>query len=193
MVKAFLSIFAFGAIIVLSGCDLSGHITPEEEPITVPVEPVAEVKTADEALPEAVAAKRDQILETLELNSVWRLARFADQEEDFRSNYGALSHYDHWYILRRAGISPIEKTKQVLEQPYGVKDFGAERFYIWPYFATRAPEELDMSRLSFTERTVLVDLIGEDGIARLEAGEPYPGWRVAIRQDGSWAYLLQDN
>ena len=183
----------------LASCDLSDRIDPQRPEV---VEPVPEsdlaeapaIESADvDALPDAVAAKRDQILETADMDSIRRLVYLADDYDGFRSNYGDIAHYDHWYILKRAGIDPIVAVREILSEPYGVKDFGAEKYYIWPAFASRRPEDLDFSRLTFAERARLQELIGDDGIARVEAGEPYPGFRLAIRQDGIWVYLLEDN
>ena len=196
--RGFLFICGLIAIAMLTACDLSGQI--DREPNRETVTPLPETdrapteESADiEALPEAVAAKRDEIIGVLEQDSIRRLVNLAEQYPDFRSNYGEIRHYDHWYILKRAGIDPVIATQKILSEPYGVKDFGAEKYYIWPAFAARAPEELDFSRLSFAERASLQELIGEDGLERLKAGETYPGFRLAIRQDGTWVYLLQDN
>ena len=144
-------------------------------------------------LPPAVQEKLDLIRETLEQDSIRALVRLAEQEPDFKSNYGGLNHYDHWYIMKRAGLDPIEKTLIILDEPYGIKDFGVHKFYIWPEMATRPLDELKLNRLSFEDRATLARLVSEDGIKRLEDGEPYPGFRLAIREDGSWAYLMQDN
>lgn len=201
---AFMRRYGIGGAILaslfgLASCDLSDRIDPQRPEV---VEPVPEsdlaeapaIESADvDALPDAVAAKRDQILETADMDSIRRLVYLADDYDGFRSNYGDIAHYDHWYILKRAGIDPIVAVREILSEPYGVKDFGAEKYYIWPAFASRRPEDLDFSRLTFAERARLQELIGDDGIARVEAGEPYPGFRLAIRQDGIWVYLLEDN
>lgn len=190
--------FGLAALACLQACDLSDKIDTQrpkaaEETALAEVEQPTEESTDIEALPEAVAAKRDEILAVLDNDSIRRLVNLANKYEGFRSNYGDIRHYDHWYILKRAGIDPIIATRKILSEPYGVKDFGAEKYYIWPAFAARQPEELDFGRLSFSERARLQDLIGEDGIERLKKGEAYPGFRLAIRQDGAWVYLLQDN
>ena len=201
---AFMRRYGIGGAILaslfgLASCDLSDRIDPQRPEV---VEPVPEsdlaeapaIESADvDALPDAVAAKRDQILETADMDSIRRLVYLADDYDGFRSNYGDIAHYDHWYILKRAGIDPIVAVREILSEPYGVKDFGAEKYYIGPAFASRRPEDLDFSRLTFAERARLQELIGDDGIARVEAGEPYPGFRLAIRQDGIWVYLLEDN
>lgn len=189
-------------LVGLSACDLSDKIEARPEvtaPVAAPEEVVADPQPVTEEhaeldqLPEAVAAKRDEILDVLKTNSIRRLVRLAEENPDFRSNYGDLRHYDHWYILKRAGIDTIRETERILNESYGVKDFGAEKYYIWPGFAARTPEELEFSRLSFSERARILDLLGENGIERLKSGESYPGFRLAIRQDGTWVYLLQDN
>ena len=201
---AFMRRYGIGGAILailfgLASCDLSDRIDPQRPEVVEPV-PEADlaeapaIESADvDALPDAVAAKRDQILETADMDSIRRLVYLADDFDGFRSNYGDIAHYDHWYILKRAGIDPIIAVREILSEPYGVKDFGAEKYYIWPAFASRRPEDLDFSRLTFAERARLQELIGDDGIARVEAGEPYPGFRLAIRQDGIWVYLLEDN
>jgi hypothetical protein len=45
-------------------------------------------------------------------------------------------------------------------------------------------------KLSFQDRRRLEELIGEDGIARIRAGEGYPGMRTAIAEDGTWIYYV---
>lgn len=194
-IRVFLSA---GLIVLLGACDLSDEIdnnSPRSE-VVARVEKASEEPpgehTADE-LPEAVAKTRDEILAIIETGSIRSLARMADAQQGFRSNYGNLNHYDHWYIMKRAGLDPLEKTAEILKQPFGIKDFGAEKYYIWPALAVRAPEDLDFSRLSFSERATLSELVGEDGIERMKAGEAYPGFRLAIREDGRWVYLLHDN
>ncbi|MAK61449.1 MAG: hypothetical protein CMK09_10750 [Ponticaulis sp.] len=186
------------ALAGVQACDLSDRIdpqanrpgaTPTPQATSSPTEESADIN----ALPEPVAAKRDEILEVMERNSIRRMVNLADDFDGFRSNYGDLRHYDHWYILKRAGIDPIVETQRILAEPYGVKDFGAEKYYIWPSFAARQPSELAFSRLTFAERAKLQELLGEDGMERLQNGEAYPGFRLAIRQDGVWVYLLQDN
>ncbi|MBN04943.1 hypothetical protein [Ponticaulis sp.] len=184
------------AFFVLGGCDLSDEIDArrapaseaDEEPAPPPV-----FSNETEELPEAVLAQRDALLDVLGRDSVRQLARYADQFPGFRSNYGDLSHYEHWYLLRRAGIDPVEATLQILDEPYAVKDFGAEKYFIWPDFAGRTNEELQHDRLTFSERARILTLIGEDGLERIRNGESYPGFRLAIREDGTWVYLLQDN
>lgn len=180
----------------LTACDLSDHLDDsmkrsEETVINIPEAVTVESPAA--VLPLPVQQKLDLIKQTLDENSIRALVRLAEQEPDFQSNFGGLSHYDHWYIQKRAGLDPIEKTREILEQPYGVKDFGAYKYYIWPELATRPTEDLDFSRLTFQERATLTELIGEAGLERIRNGEAYPGFRLAIREDGSWAYLLQDN
>ena len=186
-----------GSCVFLTGCDLSHKIDntpaePDVDEVVVSVPAVAKEDKAQPELPEAVQAKVDEILEVLETKSIRRFARLASQNESFRSNYGEHSHYDNWYIQKRAGIDPIVKTKRILELPYGIRDFGSEKLYIWPELATRDVEDLKFSRLTFQERAILLDLIGQSGVDDVEGGEPYPGFRLAIREDGTWIYLLQD-
>lgn len=189
--------FGLAALLCLQACDLSDKIDSQRNKppadVNETIAPPTEESTDIAALPEAVSAKRDEILGVLERDSIRRLVNLASEYDGFRSNYGDIRHYDHWYILKRAGIDPIIATKQILSEPYGVKDFGAEKYYIWPAFAARQPEELEFGRLSFAERARLQELLGEVGIERLKKGEAYPGFRLAIRQDGTWVYLLQDN
>lgn len=181
---------------MVAACDLSDKIDRPQRQGDELVVKVPEADIPEEPrneLPAPVQAKLGEIKATLKQNSIRALVRLAQKEPDFRSNFGDLSHYDHWYILKRMGLDVIEKTEEVLEQPYGVKDFGAEKYYIWPELATHSPEDLDFSRLTFTERATMAKLLGEQGVERVKAGESYPGFRLAIREDGSWAYLLQDN
>lgn len=189
-------LLAAGASLLLSGCDLSDKIEANDRAdneTIVKIEDDKDVVAPVGQLPEAVVAKRDEILEMLQSGSIRTMVRFVDKEPNFRSNFGGRSHYEHWYLMKRAGLDPMEKTIRIFQEPYGVKDFGAEKYYIWPELATRTSEDLDFSRLTFKERATLQELIGDAGIERLRKGESYPGFRTAIREDGRWVYLLQDN
>jgi len=198
MISTVRQVLLFLAILtspLINACDLSDEIERSRQPEKTlePAKPPQEGENREDELPQPVIDKRDEILGILETGSLRQLTRLAQQYPDFRSNYGELDHYRHWYIMKRAGLDPIIKTQQILQQPYGIKDFGAEKYFIWPALAVRAPEDLEFSKLSFADRVTLQELVGEAGIERMKAGEAYPGFRLAIRQDGTWVYLLQDN
>ena len=120
------------------------------------------------------------------------IIREAERSENFQSNFGDQSHSQHWFLLRRVGVDPVENLRRTLEQPFGVKRVGTENWFIWPDFAARAPDELVPESLSFLDRARLRELIGEQGIARIRAGEPYPGVRLAISETGRWVYFIHD-
>ena len=197
MIKAdaarFVKLGLISAALLTSGCDLSDEIERRRAEDTATSEPDPAQSPTDRQLPKPVSEKLAEIEAVLETGSLRQLVRLAEQYENFRSNYGNIDTYRHWYIQKRAGLDPIEKTRQILDQPYGVKDFGLETYYVWPALAVRAPEDLDFSRLSFSERAALQELVGDAGIERMRAGEAYPGFRLAIRDDGEWVYLLADN
>lgn len=145
--------------------------------------------------PEVTKAVVDKVSLLLELTANGQLRpliREAEKNENFQSNFGDQTHSRHWFLLRRIGVDPAENLRATLNQPHGVKLVGSELWFIWPDFAARTPEELIPETLSFQDRARLRELIGDSGIERIRAGEPYPGVRLAISETGRWVYFIHD-
>lgn len=156
--------------------------------VTTPVE----VEETITPLTESVDAKIADIREILERNSLSRLVRLANAEDNFVSNFAGESHRVHWDLLRRTGFDPLMRLEALLDGPYGTRQVGDQTWYIWPDFAARNAEDLLPERLDFADRARLRELIGETGLERIRAGETYPGVRTAIADDGRWLYFVHE-
>lgn len=166
---------------------------PVEVPLTViPDESLREVPSRPElvVLSEAADAKRLHLTEAAETGRMTPLARIADREAGFVSNIGGQTHITYWTLLRRTGADPGATLAALFSQPHAVKAVGDETWYIWPDLAALAPEDLIPEKLDFQDRARLLELVGEDGIARIRDGHPYPGLRTAIAEDGRWVYFI---
>ncbi|MEE9381162.1 MAG: hypothetical protein V3V03_07140 [Hyphomonadaceae bacterium] len=152
------------------------------------IEPPA--RAALPVLTEAAVAKRAKLLETAETDRLRPLARIADAEPGFVSNIGEQAHFTYWNLLRRIGVDPNTKLIELFAEPHAAKQVGEETWYIWPDLAALSAEELIPERLDFQDRARLMELVGEDGIARIREGSPYPGMRTAIAEDGRWVYFI---
>ena len=156
--------------------------------VTAPVE----IETPVTALTEPVEEKIADIRVILERNSLSRLVRLANAEENFVSNFAGESHRVHWDLLRRTGFDPLMRLDALLDGPYGTRQVGNQTWYIWPDFAAAEPEDLLPERLNFADRARLRDLVGDTGLDRIRAGESYPGIRTAIAEDGRWLYFVHE-
>jgi len=188
-----LSIFAL--CLALASC---GSDTPSAEKNIKTVEVEIErprQQFPDQRTPAVTKEVVDRVARLLEITSngqMTPMVREANKNPDFQSNFGGQSHSRHWSLLRRIGIDPVQNLREILDQPYDVKRVGNEDWFIWPDFAAHPPEDLIPEGLSFQDRARLRDLIGERGIARIRAGEPYPGVRLAISDTGRWVYFIHD-
>lgn len=141
-------------------------------------------------IPDAVAATRDEILTYAQRGSLSGLSRLARANRDFVSNFGGEPHREYWDLMRRIGIDPNLKIRALLALPAGVREVDGEKWYVWPDLAAKGPADLIPEKLSFRDRKRLRDLVGDDGIAAIRAGEGYPGMRTAISEDGRWIYFV---
>jgi hypothetical protein len=155
-----------------------GHLAqPPQAPATVEVSAAA-VKTQGELVKEASRG------------SLRGLAKIAGENPDFRSNIGGQDHLQFWGLLRRTGVDPNRKLRDLFEQPAGVREVDGERWYVWPDLAAKDATDLIPEKLTFQDRRRLEELIHDDGIARIRAGEGYPGMRTAISEEGVWIYFV---
>lgn len=179
-------------LLVLPSCGQAVEPTvTEAAPLDVFVEPPPPAVLP--ALPDAVIATRETILDAVEARSLRRLGRFAESQDAFLSNLGNDDHYTHWYLMRATGFDVLRKLDDLFDQPYGVRMVGTETWFVWPDVATLDREPLVLETLSFSDRARLTELIGEEGIEAMERGEPYPGIRTAIAENGGWRYFLHEN
>ena len=152
----------------------------------------AEPETAIVPLTPEVDAKIAQIRAVLERNSLTRLVRLAQAEENFVSNFADESHRVHWDLLRRTGFDPLLRLGALLDDPYQTRQVGDETWYIWPDFAAMDADELVLERLNFTDRARLRALVGDPGLDSIRDGQGYSGIRTAIAEDGRWLYFVHE-
>ena len=163
----------------------------EKEPV-YPPESLSQVPRPPEpvVIPDAVAATRDEILKHARRGSLSGLSRLARSNEGFVSNLGGTPHRDYWDLMRRIGVDPNLKVRELLDLPVGVREVDGTKWYVWPDLAAKNADDLIPEKLSFRDRRRLNELVGEDGIAKIRAGEGYPGMRTAIAEDGRWVYFV---
>ena len=165
-----------------SGSEVIPDVTLIEVPSTAEPQPLSE----------AALAKQAEILAVTDRDSLRRFGLLATASEGFISNFAHSDHYGHWSLLRRTGVDPMRQIEELFRLPYGVREVGAERWYIWPDFAARPADELLPERLGFQDRARLLDLVGEEGVEEIRAGNGYTGIRTAISESGRWIYYLHD-
>ena len=182
-------VLVFGLLLAACG---NGEASIEVPPTVIPDESLREAPSRPEiaALSEAAEAKRLRLSEAAETGRMTPLARIANAEPGFISNIGGETHISYWTLLRRAGADPGGTLLALFSQPHAVKEVGDETWYVWPDLAALTPEDLIPEKLDFQDRARLLELVGEDGIARIRAGNPYPGLRTAIAEDGRWVYFI---
>lgn len=185
------SLAAVIAAVLLAACSQA------EPEVVVPLPPAPDERFTEPPAPpapveisRAAARKKEALLRHAERGSLRGLAETASENPDFKSNVGGQDHLQFWDLLRRTGVDPNRKLRELFEQPAGLREIDGERWYVWPDLAAKDPSDLIPEKLSFQDRRRLEELIGEDGIARIRAGEGYPGMRTAIAEDGTWIYYV---
>jgi hypothetical protein len=138
----------------------------------------------------AAARTQATLLEHAARGSLRGLGEVASRNPEFKSNVGGQTHERFWDLLRRTGVDPNRKLRELFEQPAGLREVDGERWYVWPDLAARDAADLLPEKLDFLERRRLEELIGESGIELIRAGEGYPGMRTAISEDGEWMYFV---
>ncbi len=185
------SFAALMAALCLAAC------SPVNEEVVVPLPPVPDERftevpetPAPVEISKAAARTRDELIREATKGSLRGLGAIAARNPDFRSNVGGQSHDRFWDLLRRTGVDPNRKLRELFEQPAGLREIDGQRWYVWPDLAAKDAADLIPEKLTFQDRRRLEELIREDGIAKIRAGEGYPGMRTAIAEDGTWIYFV---
>ncbi len=183
---------ALSCLLVLAACGAPAAEAPPPRP--APEESLVQppAKPTPPELTEAVRETVTELRAIAEAGTLRGLARRANAEDGFISNFADESHFVHWDLLRRTGVDPNTKLLDLLDEPHAVTAVGDRTWYVWPDLAALAPGDLIPEKLSFIDRARLLDLVGEEGIAAIRSGEDYPGFRTAISQDGSWLYFIHE-
>ncbi len=185
------SVSALIAALVLAACSQA----EPEVVLTLPPVPDERFTEVPEAAPpieisKAAAKTRDELIREATKGSLRGLGVIAARNPEFRSNVGGQSHDRFWDLLRRTGVDPNRKLRDLFEQPAGLREVDGQRWYVWPDLAAKDAADLIPEKLDFQDRRRLEELIREDGIEKIRAGEGYPGMRTAIAEDGTWIYFV---
>lgn len=184
-----LPVLALGALVACSQAE-PADVPPPSPPVP------SESLTRAPQLPDPVELTEDAekmkaaILREAERGALRSLGRLASRQEGFVSNVGGQDHYEFWDLLRRTGVDPNRKIRELFEGPPGKREVDGQTWFVWPDIAAKEARDLIPEKLTFVERRRLRELVGEDGIARIRAGEGYPGMRTAISADGRWVYFV---
>jgi len=171
-------IFILIAPLGAAACDAP----PSADPIGAAIVAFPPVR---EPLPETVAATVAKLREIGAHGSYRDLAKFADMTPGFRSNAGAMSHKDYWYLKMRAGDWPMAQVEKLLGYSYSVADTERGKVYIWPWVAALKPYEIT----AVAERDIAA-LLGAGQAQALRRGRTWPGYVLGIAEDGTWLYFL---
>ncbi|MEO0883283.1 MAG: hypothetical protein AAFY34_11235 [Pseudomonadota bacterium] len=183
----------FAAACLLSACgaqDAADAPLPRPAPDQTLIE--LPVQSEPPLLTDLAEAQREALRDLAIAGRLRGLSRLADRTEGFISNFAGEAHYDHWQLLRRTGVDPLAKLVALLDEPHAERQVGDEVWYVWPDLAVLSSDALVPERLAFQDRARLLELVGEEGVARIRAGEDYPGFRTAIADTGRWVYFLHE-
>lgn len=182
------ALFCGVAGLLLASC--GAEPTPEE--VVQPDESLTQTPKVAEPvkLSEAADATRAEILRYAKAGALRNLSRVAGRTEHFIASQTGDEPYLYWDLMRRTGSDPAVMLRSLFDGPPGVREVDGEIWFVWPDLAARAPDELIPEKLNFQERARLKELVGDAGIARLRAGEGYPGKRTAISEAGAWLYFV---
>lgn len=173
-------LLAFALIVIaVASC---GAPSPGER-IVVQNEPVR-AERAELRLPAAVVATKQDLQAIAKEGSTWDMARLARGAPSFRSNAGGLDHADYWYLKYRTGDWPMEHLGRVLEYEPAVEETEAGPVYVWPYMALARAREITPK-----VRRDMESLLGEEAARQAVVGNPWPGYRLGIAEDGTWLYF----
>lgn len=154
-------------------------------PAVVEAAPVEPVSVTPDVWSQGV---RDTVavLEDIVVNGTYRdMARLASQYAEFRSNDGGMTHREYWYLKYRTGDWPMAHMGKVLAFDATIESGSEGNQFVWPYMATLTPGEITPKA-----RRDCVALLGEDGAQQFVRTGIWPGYRLGIRDDGTWVYFF---
>ena len=132
---------------------------------------------SEPGLPDAVRAKRDEILRAAESGDPDAVAALADPA-GFEYTFGGPvpgGPAAYWRQIEEEE-QPLEALAQILRMPYTL----SRGMYVWPFAYDKTEDEL-----TDYERELLAPL-GEGGAF----ADGYLGWRAGITPDGRWQFFV---
>jgi hypothetical protein len=180
------------AAVLASGCGGSEPIAPipaqstvvdTEAPPTTAVDSAATETVGAVELPDAVAATRDAIVAAAHARDYAALEALLDPKT-FSYSFGESGDpVGYWKMLEEEGEVPILGDFLPLVLTWPVAKVGDT--YVWPSAHARAPTEWTEDDLEPLRQLYTADEI--DGF--VQAGG-YLGYRVGIREDGTWLFFV---
>ena len=134
-------------------------------------------------LPAAVAAKRDAIISAARAFDYDRLETLLDPAH-FSYSFGESGDpVGYWRRLEKEGEVPIlgDYLPVILSAPFARRG----DIYVWPSAYAKKPPEWTAE-----DRRWLRNFYTEKEIRGFERAGDYLGWRVGIRQDGTWLFFV---
>jgi hypothetical protein len=153
-----------------------------EEPAAGPTN-TSTATTSRDALPEAVAKKKDAIVAAAHAFDYEGLEALLDPAE-FTYSFGESGDpVGYWRRLEEEAEVPIlgDYLPVILGAPFAKQ----KDIYVWPSAHAKKPSEW-----SARDRRWLSNLYTEDEIRGFEQAGSYLGWRVGIRDDGTWLFFV---
>jgi hypothetical protein len=194
------ALFALLAIVLLAACagaeeaaspaqGPAGTVEPQPPPATAhvaepqPPPPAAETAGAGEALPSAVVQTREAIVEAAHAFDYDGLEALLDPAS-FSYSFGESGDpIGYWRRLEEVGEVPIlgDFLPVVLSMGYAKKD----DIYVWPAAFAKKPSQWTAADLG-DMRILYTD----EDIRGFEQAGGYLGYRVGIREDGTWLFFV---
>jgi hypothetical protein len=134
-------------------------------------------------LPAAVADKRDAIVTAAHAFDYDGLEALLDPAE-FSYSFGESGDpVGYWRRLEKEGEVPIlgDYLPVILGGPFAKRD----GIYVWPSAYAKKP-----STWTAEDRRWLENFYSEQEIRGFEQAGAYLGWRVGIREDGTWLFFI---
>lgn len=153
-----------------------------EEPAAGPTSSSPTTSASDE-LPPAVGKKRDAIVAAAHAFDYDRLETLLDRK-NFSYSFGESGDpVGYWRRLEEVGEVPIlgDYLPVILGAPYARRG----DTYVWPSAYGKSP-----SSWTAEDRQWLTNFYTEPEIKAFERAGDYVGWRVGIREDGTWLFFV---
>ena len=149
----------------------------------VPTAPVPTEPAPQKGLPAAVEQTREAIIAAAQARDYDALAELIP-DSGFTFSYGAGdSAIDYWKDLEAAGETPLATMAALL----ALRHTNAGDIYVWPWAYDKDPANLTDAQKQALAGAGAATVDQLDQMAELGH---YLGWRVGIREDGTWMFFV---
>ena len=142
-----------------------------------------------EALPQAVADLRRNLLEAARTGEIENLAPFLPADDDFVISFGGdVDPIPYWKEMSGdgEGVEVLSILIEILNTGYAVTEGeNGEDLYIWPYFSALSFDELTRAQL-----VELYKIITPADMEDMRAFGGYIFYRLGISESGKWQYFV---